>query len=273
LTGIVPNDGAVTIGGSGGIPMNARTVRAAAATALTAGLIVGCESSPPRTTYGDNPLLQARQPLVQSQGAPAADPTQVAQSSPRTVVVPPPGLYQRPPAGVAASPTDPRSNSALVMSSRATTNEGGPALPPPSTAPTSTATPAPLPMPIPLAAAEPADVVPAVAPAALAPPPVTQAAVRTVEGKYGHAADYSWLQGELDRHYRGQLELRYRPLSEEDPYGGKVRLEEDPRLAEFRPGDVIAVEGELLTDPDGGAAPWSQYLRYHIRAVRLVDRK
>ena len=99
-------------------------------------------------------------------------------------------------------------------------------------------------------------------------------AFAAVEGKYGHAADYSWLQGELDRHYRGHLELRYRPVSEDDPYGGKVRLEDDPRLAEFRPGDVIAVEGELLTDPDGPtAAPWAQYRRYHVRAVHLVERK
>jgi hypothetical protein len=103
---------------------------------------------------------------------------------------------------------------------------------------------------------------------------VTQAVVRRADGKYGHAPDYSWLQGELDRHYRGHLELRYRPISEEDANGGKVRLEEDPRLAEFRPGDVIAVEGELLTDPDGtSAAPWAQYRRYHIRAVHLVERK
>ena len=95
-----------------------------------------------------------------------------------------------------------------------------------------------------------------------------------VDGKYGHAADYTWLQGELDRHYRGHLELRYRSVSEDDPYGGKVRLEDDPRLAEFRPGDIIAVEGELLTDPDGpSAAPWAQYRRYHIRSVRLVERK
>jgi hypothetical protein len=109
--------------------------------------------------------------------------------------------------------------------------------------------------------------------AATVPAPVTQAVVRQVEGKYGHAPDHSWLQGELDRHYRGYLELRYRPSSEEDPLGGKVRLEDDPRLAEFRPGDVIAVEGELLSDPDGVTPSWSQYRRFHVRAARLVERK
>jgi hypothetical protein len=131
------------------------------------------------------------------------------------------------------------------------------------------------PPPLPTAAdVPPSPVVATEATASPVAPPVTQAVVRQVDGKYGHAADYTWLQGELDRHYRGHLELRYRPLSEDDQYGGKVRLEDDPRLAEFRPGDVIAVEGELLTDPDGpAAAPWAQYRRYHVRAVQLVGRK
>jgi hypothetical protein len=105
-------------------------------------------------------------------------------------------------------------------------------------------------------------------------PTVVTTADGKVDGKYGHAADYSWVQGELDRHYRGHLELRYRSVAEDDPYGGKVRLDDDPRLAQFRPGDIIMVQGELLTDPDGpNAAPWAQYRRYHVRDVRLVERK
>jgi hypothetical protein len=153
----------------------------------------------------------------------------------------------------------------------------------PARAPTelnSAAVAAPAPLPVAAVAAPSVDT-PAVAPESTAivpqpavPPPVVQVVVRTAEGTYGHAADYTWLQGELDRHYRGHLELRFRPMSEDDPYGGKVRLEDDPLLAEFRPGDVIAVEGELLTDPDGpAAAPWAQYKRFHVRAVRLVERK
>jgi hypothetical protein len=132
---------------------------------------------------------------------------------------------------------------------------------------------APAPVSPPAAVTAPPPPAPVLAPAPIAPAPVTQVAARMVEGTYGHAADYTWLQGVLDRHYRGHLELRYRPLSEEDAHGGKVRLEDDPRLAEFRPGDVIAVEGELLADPDGSNPPWSQYKRYHVRAVRLVERK
>jgi hypothetical protein len=117
--------------------------------------------------------------------------------------------------------------------------------------------------PVPAVAAEAA---PAVA-------PVAQASVRTVDGKYGCVSDHTWLQGELDRHYRGHLELRFRPVSEEDAFGGKVRLENDPRLAEFRAGDIVAVEGELVRDPDGAAHPLAQSPRYHIRTIRLIERK
>ena len=96
--------------------------------------------------------------------------------------------------------------------------------------------------------------------------------VHTASG-HRHSDDHTWLQGELDRHYRGHLDLRYRPASEEDAFGGKVRLENDPRLAEFRAGDVVAVEGELVRDPEAEAQPWGQYPRYHIRSIHLVERK
>ncbi len=274
--------------------MRMRTVRTGAALALTAGLLAGCESEPRRTSYADNPLLQARQPLLQSSGA-GSDATQLAQSGPRMVVIPPPGLYQQPPTGFAAArPADqpvPYTAPTPTYTAPKPTYPAAPAASPPAT-PTAAAaptrppmpepTPAPVaaPPPLPAAAivAAPAIVAPVAptvdVPPPAAPPPVTQVAVRTAEGKYGHSADYTWLQGELDRHYRGHLELRYRPVSEDDPYGGKVRLEEDPQLAEFRPGDVIAVEGEMMIDSDGSsAAPWAQYKRFHIRAVRLVERK
>jgi hypothetical protein len=77
----------------------------------------------------------------------------------------------------------------------------------------------------------------------------------------------------LDRHFRGNLELRYRSHSEVDTYGGKVRLENDPRLAEFRPGDIVCVEGELIRDPDTAHGATAQYPRYHVRDIRLIERK
>lgn len=278
--------------------MRTRTVRAGAALVLTAGLAVGCESSPRRMPYSDNPLLQARQPLTQPVPIQGADgQTQLAQSGPRMVVVPPPGQYQPnalasrtaadapyapavpkyspPPQSAAPVPLPP----ALPQQVQAPVADPVPPPMPPAPATMMAAPPAPAAMmaPPPMSVPPPspaAEVTPA---SAQAPtpvvPPVSQPIVRMVEGKYGHSPDHTWFQGELDRHYRGYLELRFRSASEDDPLGGKVRLEDDPRLAEFRPGDVIAVEGELLTDPDGQTPSWSQYRRFHVRAVRLVERK
>ena len=42
---------------------------------------------------------------------------------------------------------------------------------------------------------------------------------------------------------------------------------------EFRAGDVVAIEGELIRDAEGGAQAWGQYPRYLIRSIRLVERK
>jgi hypothetical protein len=272
--------------------MRTRTRRAGAAIVLTAGLVAGCESSPRRMPYSDNPLLQARQPLLQPQPIPGTDgQTQVAQSGPRMVVVPPPGQYQ--PNAVAARtaadapyapavprytpPPQPAPLAPLppVLPQQVHTPTADPGPPPMPPAPAAMmAPPAPTP-PVPMAAPLPPpapEVTPASAQAPVAPP-VTQPIVRMVEGKYGHSSDHTWLQGELDRHYRGYLELRFRSAAEDDPLGGKVRLEDDPRLADFRPGDVIAVEGELLSDPDGATPSWSQYRRFHVRAARLVERK
>src|SRR5438034_6633973 len=82
--------------------MRMRTVRAGAALVLTAGLVAGCESSPRRTPYSDNPLLQARQPLLQPQPVAGGEQlAQVAQSGPRMVVVPPPAMYHQPATAVA----------------------------------------------------------------------------------------------------------------------------------------------------------------------------
>jgi hypothetical protein len=259
--------GTMPVGGQGGRPMRARTGRAGAAIILTAGLVVGCESSRPRAPYADNPLLQSRQPLLQpSQPAGNDQLAQVAQSGPRMVAVPPSAQYHQPATAVAAR----------------TATDAPPIAPTYSPPPMSVSPPAP-PAPPPVAPIDaaasplPEPTVPPTLPASVAPTampsPAPAPVVRQVEGKYGHSADHTWLQGELDRHYRGHLELRFRPVSEDDSLGGKVRLEDDPRLADFRPGDVIAVEGELLGDPDGANPPWSQYRRFHVTAARLVERK
>src|SRR5688572_24336972 len=131
--------------------MRAHTVRAGAALALTAGLVAGCESSPRRSPYADNPLVQARQPLLQPHPAEGGEHlAQVAQSGPRMVVVPPPPQYHQPTASVASQtkPDAPPYTPAAPTYSPPVEAVTTPT-PPVPTASTATATEAPVPPPAP----------------------------------------------------------------------------------------------------------------------------
>jgi hypothetical protein len=55
--------------------------------------------------------------------------------------------------------------------------------------------------------------------------------------------------------------VRYTELTSAGADGGKVTLEDDPRLEQLRPGDVIRIEGQAL--PDGA---------YRIQGIWLVRR-
>jgi hypothetical protein len=92
--------------------------------------------------------------------------------------------------------------------------------------------------------------------------------LRKVPGIYGHATDYSWLQGVLERHYRGPLELRYCDLAIDDPHGGKVSLEADPRLDSFKEGDIVVIEGEMRSSPQPREpSGWRPYPPYRVRQI------
>jgi hypothetical protein len=229
---------------------------------IAASLAVGCQTTSRKPAYSDNPLLASRQPLVHSaeereKAATAAhQKTKSKDNATANVdaapVLPPPVPLGAPPPALVQSP--------------------GEAPPPPSfgemdsTGPTVTESP---PAPIPTMQPLPARTVneSGMIPAAAATP---STASRIVNGQYGYSTDRAWLQGELDRHYRGFLELRYRPASDEDTFGGKVRLDDDPRLAQFRAGDIVAVDGELIRDADLATG---QYPRFRIRSIRLIERK
>jgi hypothetical protein len=105
-----------------------------------------------------------------------------------------------------------------------------------------------------------------------AEPPV--AVRRQVSGTYGHSPDYAWLQGVLDRHFHGHFDLRYCDPTQEDAWGGKVCLDDDPRLAGLKDGDVVLVEGEIVRSggkPVRGA--WNHYPRYRIRNLTVIQSK
>ncbi|MFO0807957.1 MAG: hypothetical protein U0746_05000 [Gemmataceae bacterium] len=283
--------------------MTKRVLQARAAGLLVAGWVAGCQNPSQRSAYSDNPLLVNRQPLVQASASSGYKPT--APAAQYAAVTPPP-----PPAPVAPRvaltkitgeipprvggeasegpplPMSPTAPSAAVQSPTALS----PAAPPPAFAAAPPAQIAPLParsldrpeppppaMPQPTVVESPAALpAPSPGPTLEAPKPaeivpVSGGSTFKDGGRYGYASDYTRLRGELDRHYRGHMDLRFRAASEEDSFGGKVRLENDPRLSEYRAGDVVEVYGELIREPGGESG--TQYPRYHIKEIKLVERR
>jgi hypothetical protein len=63
----------------------------------------------------------------------------------------------------------------------------------------------------------------------------------------GHAPDYSWIQGVLLLE-RGRLHLHFGEAGSLDGWGGRMDVQDDPRLRRYREGDLIRIEGEILHD-------------------------
>jgi hypothetical protein len=204
------------------------------ALALAGGVAIGCNRPSVNSPYPADPLLAHKKPVEAK--ADQAKPVAVAQEPARPVV---------PAAAIAAMPRRPEGAAADTLVQR-------PALPGPGGPPVT---------------------------AALAVNTRTTAEVnaspvgrRIVSGVYGHTPDYTWLQGTLEKHYRGHLELRYCDATEEDDLGGKVCLEDDPRLGRFKEGDVVAVEGELVRENGQLSLGASHhYPHYRIRSVEPVQ--
>jgi len=216
--------------------MRLRRLQSFGIAAIIAGSIAACESNSRRTPYADNPLIQARQPIVATQSgatglaknAPSRESTQVVEIPKSSIPRQPDELASKNPQPVALLPP-PLAPIVGPISPPSTTLEGEQSTAPPRN--------------------------------------------RIMEGRYGHATDHTWLQGELDRHYRGQFELRFRPASVDDAFGGKVRLDDHPDCGQFRVGDVVAVEGELLPESESSnAAAGTSYRRYRITSICLIQR-
>ncbi len=266
--------------------MTTRVRRAGATGLFVAVCAAGCQSPPPRAAYSDNPLLVSRQPVMQAGGS---QPTYKPPPGLASAIKPPPppetprvartrltgeipprptGVASEGPALPAPPPTPAVAPPAVMAPLRSQPLERTEPAPARPAMPQATVVEAPAPMPPPPAQTT--------GPAPEAPKPATIAPVSGVttfkeEGRYGHANDYSRLRGELDRHYRGHMDLRFKPVSEEDALGGKVRLENHPQLGEFRAGDVVEVYGELVREPGGES--WSQYPRYHVKEIKLIERR
>lgn len=78
--------------------------------------------------------------------------------------------------------------------------------------------------------------------------PATHDVAMKGASRYGHASDYSWVQGEV-QHTRKGWRLRYASLDETDTYGGSVTLADDPCLTQLKEGEIYTIEGRLQ-NPD-----------------------
>lgn len=65
---------------------------------------------------------------------------------------------------------------------------------------------------------------------------------------YGHAEDYTWLIGRLQKISTPteQWKIRYAPIDEEDQWGGSMVLAPDARLARYNDGDIVYLEGQII---------------------------
>jgi hypothetical protein len=94
---------------------------------------------------------------------------------------------------------------------------------------------------------------------------------RRCEKRVSRAADYSKMTGQLFYvHADGGLwVLRYAPLSEEDAHGGSVVLARDRMMNNYREGDLVTVQGQVISEKGstrlGGAL-------YRVQSISLVDR-
>jgi hypothetical protein len=94
---------------------------------------------------------------------------------------------------------------------------------------------------------------------------------RIVPETYGFAPDYAWLQGTLTRAPTGFYLLRFSAGESADRSAGAVMLDADPRLAGFRDGDIVLVQGEIETGL-GGQESGVSYPVYRCRDIWLVKR-
>jgi hypothetical protein len=94
---------------------------------------------------------------------------------------------------------------------------------------------------------------------------------RRYDKRVSRAADYSKMTGELFFvHADGGLwVLRYAPLSSEDANGGSVVLARDRIMTNYREGDLVSVEGQIISEK--GSAKLGGPL-YRVRSISLVDR-
>lgn len=104
-----------------------------------------------------------------------------------------------------------------------------------------------------------------IAPAAATDKPLVAGDVLAAEG-YGHAPDYSWVQGQLTKvHSRGGFwQIRYAAFDQVDDHGGNFIITTELE-GDFSDGDTVRIEGRPL-EYDRKLSGTS----YHVHHVRLI---
>jgi hypothetical protein len=108
------------------------------------------------------------------------------------------------------------------------------------------------------------------------PPPPVDTPREIIKPEYlpliGSAADYSWVTGQLIYTHvdGGTWVVRYAPVENEDRYGGSVVLANSVSMTDYREGDLVKVNGEILHE--GRANIYLGGPLYRPASVSLVKR-
>jgi hypothetical protein len=221
-----------------------KNVRAWVAAGLSGIVFCGCEAVSGRNPFANDPLLVAKKPVEGK--VDSAGPKVIARNEIFAPAMPPQAL-----ASVQTLPQDLPETTA------------------------SAAAPSPTPVPATTAVGTAREPVPAATASRIkdsAGAAALPAVRRQVPETFGHAPDYTWLQGVLEKHSGGSWELRFGDPAVDDKWGGKVILPDEPRLAAFQDEDTILVEGDILPD-QGPPSAWRHFPQYRVKEIWLVQRK
>jgi hypothetical protein len=84
---------------------------------------------------------------------------------------------------------------------------------------------------------------------------------------FAHAADYTWLAGQIEKTRLGHgWRLRYATVDEDDPHGGSVSLSDEVHLPGLQDGQYIRARGYLVDPEARGTAP-----AYHVESVEVLE--
>jgi hypothetical protein len=89
----------------------------------------------------------------------------------------------------------------------------------------------------------------------------------TAQSCFGHAADYSWLSGQVEySRLSNAWRLRFASVDEDDPYGGSVTLTGEGLVSKFADGARVRVKGYLVNPEDKCPSP-----TYHINSFGPIE--